>query len=128
MVKQYVKTVEEHRRMVISMHQRDWDERLPIFLLAYKASTHETTDMMPASMLFMRELHLSCDLLFRALLNKEQSMTDYVVDFVNRLHDIHHYAYQHLKVASDRTAWLIPWDSRKETKSSCIDDVVYRIQ
>jgi len=29
-----VKTIEEHLRKVVSTHQRDWDERLPIFLLA----------------------------------------------------------------------------------------------
>jgi len=43
MVERYVKTIEEHLRKVVSTHQRDWDERLPIFLLAYRASTHETT-------------------------------------------------------------------------------------
>jgi hypothetical protein len=30
------------------------------------ASTHETTDTMPTSMLFRRELHMPCDLLFGA--------------------------------------------------------------
>jgi hypothetical protein len=35
MVEHYVKTVKEHLRKVVSPHQRDWDERLPIFLLAY---------------------------------------------------------------------------------------------
>jgi hypothetical protein len=29
MVERYVKTIEEHLRKVVSMHQRDWDERLP---------------------------------------------------------------------------------------------------
>ena len=28
-------------------------------------------------------------------------MTDYAVDLVERLHDIHHFIHQHLKVASD---------------------------
>jgi hypothetical protein len=34
MVKRCVKTAEEHLRKVVSAHQRDWDERLPIFLLS----------------------------------------------------------------------------------------------
>jgi hypothetical protein len=34
MVERYVKTVEEHLRKAVSTHQRDWNERLPIFLLA----------------------------------------------------------------------------------------------
>jgi hypothetical protein len=32
----------------------------------------------------------SCDLLFGAPPDKEQSATDYVADLVYRLHDIHH--------------------------------------
>jgi len=37
MVERYEKTNEEHLRKVVSTHQRDWDERLSIFLLAYRA-------------------------------------------------------------------------------------------
>jgi hypothetical protein len=53
-------------------------------------------------MVFGRELRLPCDLFFGAPRDKEQSKTDYAVDLVDRLHDIHHYARQHLKVANDR--------------------------
>jgi hypothetical protein len=101
MVERYVKTVDELLRKVVSTHQRDWDERLPIFLLAYRASTHETTGMMPANMVFGRELRLPCDLLFGAPPDKEQSTTDYAAKLVERLYNIHHYARRHLKVASD---------------------------
>jgi hypothetical protein len=78
-----VKTVEEHL-MFISAHKRDWEERLRILLLACRASTHETTGGMPASMVFRTELCLLCDLLFSAPTDKEQSMTDYMVDLVDR--------------------------------------------
>jgi transposase InsO family protein len=54
MVERYVKTIEEHLRKVVSTYQRDWDERLPIFLLAYRASTHDTTGMTPANIVFGR--------------------------------------------------------------------------
>jgi hypothetical protein len=101
MVERYVKTVDELLRKVVSTHQRDWDERLPIFLLAYHASTHKTTGMTPANMVFGRELHLPCDLLFGAPPDKEQSTTDYAAELVERLYNIHHYARRHLKVASD---------------------------
>jgi hypothetical protein len=37
MVERYIKTVEEHLRKVIASHQRDWDENLSLFLLAYRA-------------------------------------------------------------------------------------------
>jgi transposase InsO family protein len=51
-LERYVKTAEEHLRKVLPTHQRDWDERLPIFMLAYRVSTHETTDMTPTSIVF----------------------------------------------------------------------------
>jgi hypothetical protein len=42
MVEIYIKTVEEHLK-VIASHHRDWDARLPIFLLGHRASTYDTT-------------------------------------------------------------------------------------
>jgi hypothetical protein len=57
------------------------DERLLIFLLAYRASTHETTGTVPASMVFGIEICLPCDL-FGAPSDKEQSRTSYVADLV----------------------------------------------
>jgi hypothetical protein len=40
MVEPYIKTIEEHLRKVVAPQQRDWDERLPLFLLAYRAASH----------------------------------------------------------------------------------------
>jgi len=101
-VERYVKTIEEHLRKVVSTHRWDWDERLPIFLLAYRSSTHETTGVTPASMVFGREIRLPGRYDDRGTTHKEQSTTDYTADLVERLHDIHHFARQHLKIASDR--------------------------
>ena len=53
-------------------------------------------------MVFGRELRLPCDLMFRAPSDKEKSTTDYTAALVEQLHDINHFACQHLKVASDR--------------------------
>jgi hypothetical protein len=45
MVERYIKAIEEHLRKVVASHQRDWDERLPFFILPYRASTHDTTGL-----------------------------------------------------------------------------------
>ncbi len=42
MVERYVKTIKEHSTKVTLTYQQHWNEWLPIFLLAYRASTHET--------------------------------------------------------------------------------------
>jgi hypothetical protein len=39
---------------VIFMHQREWDEGPPLFLLAYRELTHKTRGTMPASTVFGR--------------------------------------------------------------------------
>jgi hypothetical protein len=62
MVKQCVKMVEQHLRKVISMHHRDWGESLPVFLLAYRASTQKTTGTTPNSMVFGRDMLLPYNL------------------------------------------------------------------
>jgi hypothetical protein len=65
-VERYMKTVEDHLRKVFASNQRNWYAKLPIFLLAYSVSTHDATGLTPASLVFGRELQLSCDLLFGA--------------------------------------------------------------
>jgi hypothetical protein len=38
MVEGYIKKVEERLQKVVASHHRDWDARLPIFLLTYRAA------------------------------------------------------------------------------------------
>jgi hypothetical protein len=47
--------VEKHVKMAVLTHHTDWDERLPLFLLAYKSPTLEATGMMPVRMKFRKE-------------------------------------------------------------------------
>jgi hypothetical protein len=94
--------IEQHLQRVVTSHQRVWEEILPLFLLAYRASTHDTTGLTPASLVFGRELRLLCDLLFGVHPDKERTTTNYAADLVDHLHDIHNYDRQHLKLASDR--------------------------
>jgi hypothetical protein len=99
-VELYIKTVEEHLWKVVTSHQRDWDARLPIFLLAYRASTQDTTGLTPASLVFGREFRLPCDLLFGIPTDKERPSIDQAANLMDHLHDIHNYARQHLWLAS----------------------------
>jgi hypothetical protein len=70
---------------------RDWDAGLPIFLLAYKVSMHDTVGLTPAGLVFRRELQLPCDLLFWAYTVNELPMTDHVLNLVGHLHNIRNY-------------------------------------
>jgi hypothetical protein len=54
MVERHVYAAGEHQRKVVSTQRREWNERLHIFLLAYRASPHETTGTTHTSMVFGR--------------------------------------------------------------------------
>jgi hypothetical protein len=64
MVERYIRTVQEHLRKAVASNQKAWDAKLPHFLLAYRASTHDVTGFTPASLLFGRELRLHSAQLF----------------------------------------------------------------
>jgi hypothetical protein len=78
MMKQYIKMVEKHLQKVTVSHQRDWDMRLPISLLAYRVSTHDTKSLTPANPAFRKEFRPSCDLLFRVTTNKKHLIINHV--------------------------------------------------
>jgi len=53
-------TIINYLAKYISENQREW---VPMFLLAYRSSKHETTGVTPAKLYFARELRLPVDLL-----------------------------------------------------------------
>jgi hypothetical protein len=101
-MKHYIKTVKKHLWKVVPVNQTDWDERLPISLLAYRASTHDTMGLTLASLVFGRELRLSCNLLFGAPPDKKWPTIDHAADLVDCLHNIRNFVHQHLKLVSDQ--------------------------
>jgi hypothetical protein len=52
--------------------------------------------------MFVKCLKCHCDLLFGAPPDKKRPTTDHAADLVDRLHDVHNYARQNLKLARDR--------------------------
>jgi hypothetical protein len=67
-----------------------------------QAFTHDITGFTSASLVFGLELRLPCDMLFGAPSDKERSTVYLPAHLVDRLHDIHNFVCQHLKLASDR--------------------------
>jgi len=47
----------------VSESQRDWDDRLPVVLAAYRASPHESTGFTPNRLFLGREVRMPLDLL-----------------------------------------------------------------
>ncbi|KAJ8937745.1 hypothetical protein NQ318_009155 [Aromia moschata] len=87
---------------VVSDHQRDWDQFLHLFLLAYRSSIHETTGQTPASIVMGRELRLPCDLKFGCTPGDDVTGEDYVSTLRQRMDDIHERVRSNIQGASDR--------------------------
>ena len=62
MVERLNRTIEIGLTMVVNDNQMNWDECLPLFLMAYRTAVHETTKVTPSQMMFGREIRLPIDL------------------------------------------------------------------
>jgi len=56
-------TILNYLAKFISENQKDWDRWIPMCLLAYRSSKHETTGVTPAELYLAQDLRLPMDLL-----------------------------------------------------------------
>lgn len=102
MVERANRTIQNMIASYISSKQNDWDEHIPLLLLAYRSSIHETLGVSPARMVFGRDLTLPVDLAMgRPVREEKHCVTEYAYELEQKLLDIHEYARKHLKTASD---------------------------
>ena len=103
MVERFNRILEDQLARFVDYHQRDWDEHIPYLMLAYRSAIHESTGCTPANVIFGRDLRLPVDLLLsRPEEEVLSSAVDYTGDLCEKLKRVHHYARNHLKLASDR--------------------------
>ena len=103
MVERFNRTLEDQLAKFVDYHQRDWDEHIPYLMLAYRSAIHESTGCTPAKVIFGRDLRLPVDLLLGRPEEEVLSLAvDYTGDLCEKLKWVHHYARNHLKLASDR--------------------------
>ncbi|GFX83964.1 retrovirus-related Pol polyprotein from transposon 412 [Trichonephila clavipes] len=78
MVEMFNRTILNNISLMVSKNQQDWDQKVPLFLLAYRSAVHETTGYSPSQMLFGRDLRLPCDLLYGRPPDTPSSPEEYV--------------------------------------------------
>ena len=61
-VERYNKTLEAQLSMFVDQNQSNWDQLIPLMLMAYHTAIHETTSCTPAKLMVARELRLPIDL------------------------------------------------------------------
>lgn len=110
LVERMIRTLLQYLSQFVSDHQKDWDEWIPTFLLAYRTSRHETTAMSPAMVFLGRELRLPLDLLRGSPPTTLADERTYVEEQQRRLNETHDFVRQRLRICSDRMkSW---YDSR----------------
>ncbi|KAJ8943214.1 hypothetical protein NQ318_016727 [Aromia moschata] len=102
LVERMNRTINRYLSKVVSDHQRDWDQFLHLFLLAYRSSIHETTGQIPASIVMGRELRLPCDLKFGCTPGDDVAGEDYISPLRQSMDDIHERVHSNIQGASDR--------------------------
>ncbi|KAG8194787.1 hypothetical protein JTE90_017228 [Oedothorax gibbosus] len=102
MVERLNRTILNHLSLFTHRNQNDWDQKLPLFSLAYRSAVHETTGLSPSQMLMGRELRLPCDLLFGRPPDDPSSPVEYLEDLKARLEDVHLFARERIDINTSR--------------------------
>jgi len=99
-------TIINYLAKFIAENQKDWDQWIPMFLLAYRSSKHETTGVTPAELYLGRDLQLPLDLLRGSppVLHEEELETvdDYVRNLKEKLDRIHFNVREKLLIKSSQ--------------------------
>ena len=99
------RTLMEILSKYVHHNQKDWDEHIPMILLAYRSCRSETTRMSPALMTFGRELDLPINLIYGVPPGTEQpgqEPSQYVANLERSMEKIHEIARKHMQKASDK--------------------------
>lgn len=112
---------------VIDHQQKNWDRCLPLVLMAYRSSRHETTGCSPNEMMFGREVILPNDLIMDTdftVDNEEKTNQDtpYVLELKERLRELHKFARDRIEVAHTRQR--LYYDRRTNDQHLIVGDEV----
>ena len=102
MVERANRSIQNMIASYISDSQDDWDEHIPLLMMAYRSSVHESTGISPAMMMLGRELTLPVDMtLGRPIRDERLCGTEHAHQLEQRLLDVHDFARKHLDISSE---------------------------
>jgi len=89
---------------VVSDSQRDWDDRLPLVLAAYRASPHSSTGYSPNQLLLGREVRMPLDLIMGSPLETDHisTMNEFVSEMRDHMEKCYDIAREHLQISAKR--------------------------
>ncbi|UYV68182.1 K02A2.6-like, partial [Cordylochernes scorpioides] len=102
MVERFNRTLTQHLTMFVDKNQKDWDQHLPMLLMAYRSAEHESTGYSPARMLFGHELRMPCDVLLGRPEETFENTNEYISHLEERMLIIHQWAREKLHFSSEK--------------------------
>ena len=104
MIERANQTIENMLSAFVSTNKRDWDEHIPLLMLAYRAAVHESIGVSPAEMVFGRPISLPIDLLLGRVEPEIQNTyeTEYANNLSNKIAKIHNFARDKLQIQVDK--------------------------
>jgi transposase InsO family protein/predicted aspartyl protease len=102
LVERFNRTVEDLLSKYVSPTQRDWDDHLPLAMMAYRSSVHESTGQSPCQMMFAREPDLPADLLLGPSPKDkpDRKVPVYLETLIDRMNNVHELARERMFEAS----------------------------
>lgn len=107
MIERANRTIENMLATFVSKNQKDWDDLIPLLMLAYRSATHEATGVSPNEMVFGRSATLPVDLVLgRPDPEKYEQIlsSEYAKNLSNKLDKIHEFARGKLKISFNNMA------------------------
>jgi hypothetical protein len=104
-VERFHRTLNAMLGKVVSEKQRDWDEWLPLVMMAYRASPHTATGFTPNMLTFGREVSMPVDIVLGKPEEDNQgtqSNESYVSGLLTRLEAAYTLVREELQVAAER--------------------------
>jgi len=104
-VERFHRTLNAMLGKVVQENQRDWDERLPFVMAAYRAAKHQSTGYSPNFLVLGRENRAPVDLVLGEVQNEEAYYTshdEFVAALQTKMREAYASAREHLNVAAER--------------------------
>ena len=103
MVERACRSVQAMLSAYVSQNQKDWDQYLPLLMMAYRSSVHSTLGVSPSEMMLGRQIRLPIDLALGIPETRTSICnSEYAYQLEKQLVSIHDVARKHIQLASNR--------------------------
>jgi transposase InsO family protein len=122
-VERFHRTLNNLLGRVVAENQRDWSEKLPYVMAAYRASVHESTGFTPNRLMFGREVSTPIDLVLGRVEKESAGWNDFVDQRASTIEESYELVRKHLGVTAEREKRY--YDAKVRPKSFPVGTWVY---